>query len=42
MKIDGREVIQIKSSDFEELLPEKVNILVYGKSGLGKTSIVKA
>ena len=41
MEIGGREVVKIKASEFKELLKEGVNLLVYGKSGLGKTSIVK-
>ena len=41
MQINGKDVIQIKASEFKELLKDKVNLLVYGQSGLGKTSIVK-
>ena len=42
MQINGKDVIQIKASEFKELLKDKVNLLVYGQSGLGKTSIVKS
>lgn len=41
MQINGKDVIQIKASEFRELLNDKVNLLVYGLSGLGKTSIVR-
>lgn len=41
MQINGKDVIQIKASEFKELLKDKVNLLVYGQSGLGKTSIVR-
>lgn len=41
MQINGKDIIQIKASEFRELLNDKVNLLVYGLSGLGKTSIVK-
>lgn len=36
-----KDVEQIKPSDFEALLKEKVNLLVFGKSGRGKSAIVK-
>ena len=36
-----RDVEQIKPSDYEALLKEKVNLLVLGKSGRGKSAIVK-
>ena len=36
-----RDVEQIKPSDFKALLLEKVNLLVFGKSGRGKSAIVK-
>ena len=42
MEIAGKEVIKIKASEFKDLLKDRVNLLVYGQSGLGKTSIVKA
>lgn len=42
MQINGKDVVQIKASEFKELLKDKVNLLVYGQSGLGKTSIVKS
>lgn len=41
MQINGKDVVKIKASEFKELLKDKVNLLVYGQSGLGKTSIVK-
>ena len=41
MEIAGKEVIKIKASEFKDLLKDRVNLLVYGQSGLGKTSIVK-
>lgn len=41
MQINGKDVVQIKASEFRDLLKDKVNLLVYGQSGLGKTSIVK-
>ena len=37
-----REVTKIKANEFRDLLKDKANLLVFGKSGLGKTSIVKA
>ena len=37
-----REVTKIKANEFRDLLKDKSNLLVFGKSGLGKTSIVKA
>ena len=36
-----RDVEQIKPSDFKALLLEKVNLLIFGKSGRGKSAIVK-
>lgn len=41
MQINGKDVIQVKISEMKELLKEGVNLLFYGKSGLGKTKAVK-
>lgn len=41
MQINGKDVIQVKISEMKELLKEGVNLLIYGKSGLGKTKAVK-
>ena len=41
--LDGEEieVTKIKQSEFYEVLSDKVNILLFGKSGWGKSQIVK-
>ena len=41
--LDGEEieVTKIKQSEFYEVLKDKVNILLFGKSGWGKSQIVK-
>lgn len=41
MKINNRDVPTITSKEFLHLLTEGDNLLVYGNSGLGKTSLVK-
>jgi hypothetical protein len=35
------DVAQIRQKDYKELLPERVNLLILGKSGTGKSQIVK-
>jgi len=42
MIINGKEVLKISAEQFMEVLESGTNTLVYGKSGLGKTSIVCA
>ena len=41
--LDGEEIelTKIKQSEFYEVLSDKVNILLFGKSGWGKTQTVK-
>lgn len=41
--IDGEEteVVKIKQSEFYELLKDKVNLLLFGKSGWGKSQLIK-
>mgnify|MGYP002707000899 CR=1 FL=1 len=41
--LDGEEieVTKIKQSEFYDVLKDKVNVLLFGKSGWGKSQIVK-
>ena len=41
MKIDGKEIPQIRQKDFAKLLTDEENTFVYGKKGIGKSSIVR-
>lgn len=41
MIISGKEVARLKPSELMDILEDEENILIYGKSGYGKTTIVK-
>lgn len=41
MVINGREVIRLKPSELMDILEDEENILIYGRSGYGKSTIIK-